>query len=178
MHLPTSLENELLLLRPLSLIDYEALWEAASDPFIWEQHPCNRHEKDEFDAFFDESFHSKGALVVFDKSDLRLIGSSRFKTFPEFPSVVEIGWTFLSRPYWGGWYNRSLKMLMLEYAFGLFDTVVFFVDAGNKRSQRAVEKIGANQVHSFQNNALPRPKANTLLFEIRKTQWLRAIENE
>ncbi|MGB5249420.1 MAG: GNAT family N-acetyltransferase, partial [Gammaproteobacteria bacterium] len=55
---------------------------------------------------------------------------------------VEIGWTFLSRDYWGGSYNAEIKQLMLEHAFSFVDTVVFWVGETNFRSRRAVEKIG------------------------------------
>jgi RimJ/RimL family protein N-acetyltransferase len=57
-------------------------------------------------------------------------------------SEIEIGWTFLARSHWGGGYNREMKRLMLEHAFRYVDNVIFLVAPANRRSQRAVEKIG------------------------------------
>jgi hypothetical protein len=57
--------------------------------------------------------------------------------------VIEIGWTFLARRYWGGRYNGEMKRLMLEHAFQTVDEVVFIIGPENHRSRRAVEKIGA-----------------------------------
>ena len=36
-----------------------------------------------------------------------------------------------------------MKRLMLEHAFRSVDRVLFVIGAGNRRSQRAVEKLGA-----------------------------------
>lgn len=57
--------------------------------------------------------------------------------------MVEIGWTFLARAYWGGRYNGEMKRLMLRHAFAAVSRVIFVIGAGNIRSQRAIEKIGA-----------------------------------
>jgi RimJ/RimL family protein N-acetyltransferase len=57
--------------------------------------------------------------------------------------VVEIGWTFLARAYWGGRYNGEMKRLMLEHAFTSVKSVIFVIGPDNHRSRRAVEKIGA-----------------------------------
>ncbi len=67
---------------------------------------------------------------------------SRFYGYSEETREVEIGWTFLARSHWGGKYNGELKHLMLHHAFEVADSVVFFVDQHNVRSQRAVSRIG------------------------------------
>jgi N-acetyltransferase len=72
-----------------------------------------------------------------------LIGVSRYDNYDPEASEVEIGWTFLARPYWGGAYNADLKRVMLGHAFQSVATVVFLVGARNLRSRRAVEKLGA-----------------------------------
>lgn len=41
-----------------------------------------------------------------------------------------------------------MKQLMLRHAFGFVDRVVFLVGVTNRRSQRAVEKIGGVRVGS------------------------------
>jgi RimJ/RimL family protein N-acetyltransferase len=138
------LRGERLELRPLRAEDWQALYAVASDSLIWEQHPArNRHELDVFRAFFDEAMASGGALVVVDRANGLVIGSSRFHGYDAASAQVEIGWTFLSRLYWGGVYNGELKRLMLEHAFRFVDAVIFVVGPQNVRSQRALAKIGA-----------------------------------
>ncbi len=65
MDLQPNLENELVRIRPLKKQDLEALYEVAQDPKIWEQHPCQRHLRAEFEEFFAESMESQGALTIF-----------------------------------------------------------------------------------------------------------------
>ena len=89
--------------------------------------------------------------MVIERKTGKIIGSSRYfgfgqQGFDPRESVVEIGWTFLARAYWGGNYNRELKRLMLDHAFRFVERVVFVVGVTNFRSQKAVEKIGGVRV--------------------------------
>ena len=121
----------------------------AADPLIWEQHPAkDRYQEEQFRVFFREALESGGALVAIDTKDGRVIGSSRFHGYDGDKSEVEIGWTFLARSHWGGRYNGEMKQLMLQHAFRFVDRVVFLVDLHNRRSQRAVEKLGGVRVGS------------------------------
>jgi len=111
---------------------------------LWDQHPeSERWREDVFRAYFDDHLASGGALAVVDRATGSLIGATRYDNYYPERSEVEIGWTFLARPYWGGAYNADLKRVMLEHAFRSVETVVFLVDARNLRSRRAVEKLGA-----------------------------------
>ncbi len=94
------------------------------------------------------SSSAKPALVAIDTKDGRVIGSSRFHGYDGDKSEVEIGWTFLARSHWGGRYNGEMKQLMLQHAFRFVDRVVFLVGLHNRRSQRAVEKLGGVRVGS------------------------------
>jgi RimJ/RimL family protein N-acetyltransferase len=135
--------GDLLELRPLRADDFEALFGVAADPLIWEQHPDrNRYQEATFRAFFEEGLASGGALVALDRATGWIIGSSRYHGYDGERSVVEIGWTFLARAYWGGRYNGEMKRLMLDHAFKSVQRVLFIIGPENRRSQRAVEKIG------------------------------------
>lgn len=56
---------------------------------------------------------------------------------------ITIGYTFLETEYWGGQFNRELKSLMLNHAFEFVDFVKFEIGVDNRRSRKAIEKIGA-----------------------------------
>ena len=143
------LKGKLVELRPLRAEDYDDLYAVAADPLIWEQHPVkNRHEERAFQVFFREALASGGALIAIDANTQQVIGSSRFHGYDKERSEVEIGWTFLARSHWGGSYNGEMKQLMLQHAFRFVDRVVFLVGLHNRRSQRAVEKLGGVRVGS------------------------------
>lgn len=144
MNLQPILTGGLLGIRPLRADDFAALFSAASDPLIWEQHPQrDRYREEVFRAFFDGAIASKGAFAVEERATGKMIGSSRYYGFDPAKSSVIIGYTFLARAYWGGQYNRQLKDLMLGHAFRFVETVLFEIGVDNFRSRRAVEKLGA-----------------------------------
>jgi N-acetyltransferase len=139
-----TLAGALLELRPLRADDFPALYAVASDPLIWEQHPnSDRYQEAVFRQFFDDAIRSGGALVAIDRTDGRIIGSSRYAGFAEGSDEVEVGYTFLARRYWGGRYNGEMKRLMVTHALGWFRAVLLLIGPDNIRSQRAALKIGA-----------------------------------
>ena len=141
--LQPTLRGELLELRPLAEGDFDALFAVASDPLIWEQHPqSDRYKEEVFREYFRGGMESGGAFLVTDVRDGRVIGSSRYAGYNPDASEIEIGWTFLARPYWGGKYNAEMKRLMLDHAFRFVERVVLLIGPNNLRSQRAAEKIG------------------------------------
>ncbi len=108
--LQPTLIGELLQLRPIRPEDFDALFACASDPLIWEQHPKpDRYKKDIFQTYFDSAINSGGGLIVIDRATGTVIGSSRFYDFRPDKSQISIGYTFLSRRYWGGRYNGEMK---------------------------------------------------------------------
>lgn len=140
------LENDLVLMRPLRVEDKEHLFQAANDPLIWDQHPMKRHKREVFEPFFEESINSGGATVIIDKETNKIIGSSRFYLLEGVNDAVEIGWTFLSRKFWGGKYNASFKKLMLDHIHEHVPFAVFIIAKENYRSAKAVEKLGGEHI--------------------------------
>ncbi len=142
------LSGQLVSLRPIQAADFDDLYAVAADPLIWEQHPAkDRHEAAQFQEFFGKALEAN-ALLVIDSATRQIIGSSRYHAYDETTREVEIGWTFLSRTYWGGAYNGEIKQLMLRHAFAFVDRVIFLVGEDNTRSQKAVEKIGGRRAGS------------------------------
>lgn len=141
-----TLVGGLLALRPLRLDDWAALFAVAADPLIWEQHPDHdRWQEPVFRKFFADALASGGALIAFDRATGEVAGSSRYFGYSAERREVEIGWSFLARKFWGGTYNGEMKRLMLEHAFRWVDQVLFIIGPENRRSQRAVEKLGASR---------------------------------
>ncbi len=142
--LQPELTGEKVHLRPLRRGDYDELYAVASDPLIWKQHPQqDRYKPAQFKKYFEDSINSKGALVIFDRHTTKIIGSSRFHGLDLAANEIEIGWTFLARIYWGGEYNKEVKMLMLQHAFHTVEHVILLISPNNHRSRKAAEKIGA-----------------------------------
>lgn len=163
-----TITGKLLKLRPLTQNDYADLFKAASDPLIWEMHPQpDRYKPEVFKIFFDEAMLSQGALVIIDQETNKIIGSSRYYDFAANSSII-IGYTFLARNYWGGVFNLELKKLMINYALQFVKTIYFQVGLNNKRSQRAMEKIGAvnTGIQEIQTSYAPAKKSYVYMIEL------------
>src|SRR5438093_8754339 len=170
--LQPTLKGELIELRPLRPQDFDALFSAASDPKIWEQHPeSDRYQRKVFQRFFDGAVESKGAFAIIERKSGRIIGSSRYCNFDLTNGEVEVGWTFLEREFWGGTYNRELKKLMLDHAFRFVDRVVFVVGEKNLRSQKALEKVGARFLKKTQPPAPDATLVPNLVFVITRESY-------
>lgn len=157
--LQPTLRGKLIEMRPVRAQDFDALFAAASDPLIWEQHPePDRYTREVFQRYFDGAIASKGALVAIEKRTGKVIGSSRYHNFYPEESEIEIGYTFLERKFWGGKYNGEMKTLMVKHALGFVERVVFAAGATNLRSRKALEKIGAKFLKNDQ-----RPKRDGTL---------------
>src|SRR5689334_17478256 len=112
--LQPTLVGQFVELRPLKREDFEPLFAAASDPLIWEQHPePDRYTHPIFQRYFDGAMESGGAFAVIDRKTGRIIGCTRYHDFKPDESQIEIGFTFLTREFWGGAYNGEMKRLML-----------------------------------------------------------------
>lgn len=182
--LQPTLEGDLIVLRPLRPEHWEELYAAASDPLIWEQHPAkDRWQRDVFRRYFDEALAEQpsgagGAFAIIEKATGQIIGSTRFHGYDSDKSEVEIGWTFLARRYWGGHYNREMKHLLLAYAFGFVERVIFLVGVNNMRSQRAMEKIGGIKCGIVEKPGSDGRMVRSVQYEIRKAHFVYASTNE
>jgi RimJ/RimL family protein N-acetyltransferase len=166
-----TLIGELVSLHPLELGDFEELYSVAADPEIWRQHPDpNRYQREVFAPLFKEWMKQSGTLIARDCSTNKVIGSSRYYDLDEDKSQVAIGFTFLARECWGHTFNREMKKLMLDHAFSFIQTVLFNIAESNTRSQKAIQKIGAQLLGRRENeyNGAPVPY---LIFQINKTDY-------
>lgn len=166
------LETDELLLSPLLQEDLEALYQVASDPAIWEQHPNkNRWKREDFTIFFEGAMASKGAFKIIDKRTGNIIGSSRFYDYNETDNSIFIGYTFYATACWGKGINRAVKMLMLQYAFETVQQVLFHVGAQNIRSQVAMSRIGAIKTGEETVAYFGEPVRHNFVYSISKNDW-------
>ncbi|MXP10382.1 GNAT family N-acetyltransferase [Pseudoblastomonas halimionae] len=175
-----TLENERILLRPLTADDREALYAVASDPMVWEQHPIHdRWRRDVFDPFFDDCLASGGSLVAIRKDqEDRIVGSSRFDGYDEEEGgSVEIGWTYLERRQWGKGVNTSIKRMMLAHAYDYVSRVDFRVGDTNWRSRYALERIGAVRSKRYELERYQGKRVVHLVYELTREDFERGPLN-
>ena len=84
-------------------------------------------------------------FVTMLRANGQVIGSTRFGNAVPAHRRVEIGWTWVGRPWQRSGANREAKYLMLQHAFECWDClrVEFKTSALNQQSRNALLGIGA-----------------------------------
>ncbi len=104
-----------------------------------------------------------------------LAGSTRYGDLRPADSGVEIGWTWLHPRFMGTGVNRRMKLLLLSHAFedmGM-ERVQIKTDILNRRSQRAIEKLGAVKEGVLRAH-MRRPDGtmrDTVMYSVTKAEW-------
>lgn len=162
-----------IVIKPIESDDFEALFNVASDPQIWEQHPCkDRWKREVFQGFFDTAIQSKGAFKIIDTKTDEIIGSTRFYDYDFEKSAIRIGFTFYARRYWGNGTNFIVKKLMLNYIFQFVSSVNFQIGAENIRSQIAIQRLGALKIDEAEVCYMGEEKSNlNFIYLLTKENW-------
>ena len=140
-----NLETNAFSLEQTTSLDFDPLYEVASNPVVWEQHPeKDRWKRPVFSAFFQGATENDlGCFTIRDKSGGIVIGSTRFYSHDDAHNAVRLGYTFLCPSYWGSGANQEIKEVLLGHAFTIVENVYFDIGKQNLRSRKAVEKLGA-----------------------------------
>ncbi|MBV8325233.1 GNAT family N-acetyltransferase [Chryseobacterium sp.] len=167
------LENEEFQLIPLQQGDFESLYEVASDPKVWEQHPNkDRYQRDVFEKFFQGAMESGGAFKIIEKATGNVLGSTRYYNFDENDHHIFIGYTFYGTKSWGKGINPQVKKLMLDYIFRYVDKVHFHIGKENFRSQKALERLGGVEIAEEEVAYFAEPTRTNFVYEIKKENWI------
>lgn len=175
-----TLENEHVLLSPLTEEHRASLHEIALDPDIWDYFVSRVDTDEDYTRFFDTTLadHRAGRRVVFhitDKSTGCAAGSMCFGNMAETDRRLEIGWSWLGRDARGTGVNRWAKLLMLRHAFENLgaERVEFKTDVLNERARRALRNIGAVEegvLRSF--NFMPGGRRrDAVYYSVLRAEW-------
>jgi RimJ/RimL family protein N-acetyltransferase len=173
-----TLSDGVISVRPTVEADFRLLYAVASDPLIWAVHTArDRYVETVFREVFDAGMASRGMLTVFASDSGEIIGSSRYHGFDSALNQIDIGYTFLSRRCWGGFYNHALKRLMLRHAFRFVDCATFRVGEDNWRSRRAMDKIGGVLTARVDERMMAGIVVRHVVYEIRKESFAASALN-
>jgi len=154
---------------------------AAQDEELWRWMPAPRPRDDQemlalVQAARDE--WSRGERLPFAIVALasgRAIGSTSYLDIAPAHRALEIGWTWLGRPWWRTACNTEAKLLLLRHAFEELgvNRVALRTDHRNDRSQSAIARIGGVREGSLRAHRL-RPDGtfrDTVYFSILAGEW-------
>jgi RimJ/RimL family protein N-acetyltransferase len=172
------LENDVVLLEPLSLQHYNGIKRVAfAEPELFQFMTSSIFNEVELDAFFEQAFRDRDQgksfpFAVLDKHTRTIIGSTRYGNINASHNSLEIGWTWISKQYHHHGINKAMKYLLLLHAFEVLevDKVLFKVNALNVQSRKAIENIGGVEYETIQQE-LNTIKRHTVCFKIEASDW-------
>jgi RimJ/RimL family protein N-acetyltransferase len=174
------LENDAVLLRPVTPADRDGVHAVAMDPDIWRYFVSRVDTDDDFDRFFQAMLADLAAgrrvpFVVVDKASGRIAGSMSYGNLAEADGRLEIGWSWLGREFRGRGVNRPTKHLLLRYAFETLgaERVEFKTDVLNQQARAGLRGIGATEegvLRSF--NPMPGGRRRDAVFySVLRAEW-------
>jgi RimJ/RimL family protein N-acetyltransferase len=149
---PVTLEGQWVRLVPLALEHVPALWEVARDDDLWRLTIARVDSEDDLRKYVESALksHADGTALPFATTEAatgRVAGSTRFGNFDAHHRRVEIGWTWIGRPWQRSPANTEAKYLMLRHAFETLrlNRVELKTDALNQRSRSAMARLGLKE---------------------------------
>jgi len=149
---PRVLEGPTVRLEPLTLDHLDGLCEAGLDPELWKLTVSRIRTREDLQRYLEEALADQraGSALPFAtvwRGTGRVIGSTRFGNASPANRRVEIGWTWLARPWQRTGANTEAKYLMLRHAFERWGCirVELKTSALNLRSRAAILRIGARE---------------------------------
>jgi RimJ/RimL family protein N-acetyltransferase len=149
---PVALLGEHVRLVPLTMDHLDALAVVGLDPQLWELTGSSvRHRADlarwVASALADQAAGTALPFVTTLAGDGTVVGATRYGNWAAGHRRVEIGWTWVARPWQRTVVNTEAKWLMLRHAFEVLDCqrVELKTDLLNVRSQQAMLRLGATR---------------------------------
>jgi RimJ/RimL family protein N-acetyltransferase len=157
--LPVTLAGDVVRLEPLELEHLDGLTEIGLDPDLWRWIGFPVRTRGDLRDYVEEALRDRavGKAIPFatmEVSSGRAIGSTRFGNVDLANRRVEIGWTWVGRPWQRSAVNTEAKLLMLGHAFDHLgcNRVEFKTDSLNEASRDALLWIGATEEGTLRNH--------------------------
>ncbi len=177
----TTLEGRIVRLSPLTLDHHSALCEVGLDEELWKFSPFPIRNSSEMLSFIKDALESQAKglalpFVTIEESTNTIVGSTRYGNIDATNLHVEIGWTWIARPWQRTAVNTEAKYLMLRHAFETLGCkrVEFKTDSLNERSRNAILRLGAQQEGIFRNHMVTSTDRmrHSVFFSIIDSEWL------
>jgi len=105
----------------------------------------------------------------------KIVGATRFADINPTLPAAEMGWTWMDPSFYGKGLNTSVKYLMLTQAFDAWklNRLQIKTAENNKRSQKAIEKLGAVREGLLRNHRrlLDGTLDGTMMYSITYQEW-------
>jgi RimJ/RimL family protein N-acetyltransferase len=183
---PITLEGSHVQLQPLSESHNDALCEVGLDPELWKWIPIQVLDREQMLHYIRAALsdQAKGISLPFVTIDLasgKVVGSTRFLNIDLPNKRVEIGATWLAKPWQRSALNTEAKYLMMRHAFETLgcNRVEWKTDSLNTQSRNAILRLGAKQEGIFRQHMVTWSGRlrDTVYFSVIAPEWPEVKKN-
>lgn len=177
---PVILQGRHVRLEPLTPEHAAGLAEVGLDEDLWKWIPTPVRTPEEMGAYVQTALQDQAAgttlpFALIEKSSGRTVGSTRYANIERVHYRLEIGWTWVARPWQRTAINTEAKYLLLRHAFETLKCmrVELKTDSLNERSRAAILRIGASQEGIFRNHMMTATGRirHSVYFSIVDSEW-------
>ena len=173
---PVTLEGRYVRLEPAGDEHLADLVAAGADPVIWAHMPWPQPTS--AIAMGELLAAERRVSMPFAQIEVaggRAVGITTYRDIDERNRTLEIGGTWLGRPWWRSAINTEAKLLFLGHAFEALraNRVAIKTDIRNERSQAAIARLGAKREGVLRHQMI-RPDGSlrdTVLFSVIPEEW-------
>jgi N-acetyltransferase len=154
---PVTLQGKYVRLEPLSMGHFNQLCEIGLEESLWQWTLTVVRSRSEMEDYIRLALSQQERAVALpfttlsnvgsDNGLFKPVGSTRFFNIEQAHKRVEIGHTWIAKPWRRTTVNTEAKYLMLKHAFETMgcQRVEFKTDALNLKSRTAIQRIGAKE---------------------------------
>jgi RimJ/RimL family protein N-acetyltransferase len=177
---PLTLEATHVRLEPLQESHLDALCEVGLDPELWKWIPAQVLDREQMLRFIrlQLSDQEKGTALPFatiDRASNKVVGNTRFMNIDMPNKHVEIGGTWIAKPWQRTALNTEAKYLMMRHAFETLgcNRVEWKTDSLNTKSRNAILRLGATQEGIFRQHTVTWSGRlrDTVYFSVIAPEW-------
>jgi len=174
------LEGTQVRLEPLTLEHHAAFCEVGLDPELWQWIPYRATTAEEMLGYIQSALRDQTAgtaqpFATVERATGRVIGSTRYMNIDQANRRVEIGATWIAKPWQRTAINTEAKYLMLRHAFETLGCirVELKTDALNEKSRNAILRIGAKEEGTLRRHFVTWSGRvrDTVYFSVLDSEW-------
>ena len=158
---PVTLEGAQVRLDPLNISHLEPLCQIGLDTALWEKAITPLLTEKDMRKYIHTAleWQIQGTALPFaviDKLTSTVVGSTRYANIDQANRRLEIGWTWIAKPWQRTLINTEAKFLLLRHAFEQLGCirVEFKTDSLNTQSRAALLRIGAKEEGTLRNHMI------------------------
>jgi RimJ/RimL family protein N-acetyltransferase len=173
---PVTLAGTQVRLEPAGEEHLADLVAAGADPVVWAHMPWPQpRDRAAMRALLETERRVALPFAQIEVATGRAIGITTYRDIDERNRTLEIGGTWLGRPWWRTAINTEAKLLFLGHAFDDLraNRVAIKTDIRNERSQAAIARLGAKREGVLRHQMI-RPDGSlrdTVMFSVIPEEW-------